>query len=249
MRHPLLVIAVAVSLGLPTLAGAQDPRDLAVKTFKLQNLRPEDAAKLLGPYVNSPGGGVFEAGSIGAITVRETPTIIALVDSILRVHDRPRAIVSLRFQLIAALDSTRRDPAIADIETELRKLFKFNGYALIGEGTATTEEMNEFTMTLSARAATLAKGSPDTPAFDEPYVIKGWVERVEGTGADRTVRLNLSLQDARRGRDATDLLRTGLTMPMGQGVILGSATPPNRLGSRVALILVVQPELAATNRR
>lgn len=249
MRRPLFVIAVAVSLGLPTLAGAQDPRDLAVKTFKLQNLRPDDAAKLLGPYVNSPGGGVFEAGSIGAITVRETPSVMALIDSVLRVHDRPRAVVTLRFQLIAALDSTQRDPAIAAIETELRKLFRFSGYELIGEGTATTEELNEFTMTLSAKSATLAKGSPDDPAFDEPYVIKGWVERVEGTGADRTVRLNLSLQDARRARDATDLLRTGLTMPMGQGVILGSATPPNRLGSRVALILVVQPELAANNRR
>jgi hypothetical protein len=73
MRRPLFLIAFAASLGIPALTGAQDPRDLSVKTFKLQNLRPDDAAKLLGPYVNSPGGGVFEAGSIGAITVRETP--------------------------------------------------------------------------------------------------------------------------------------------------------------------------------
>ena len=259
MRRSLFVFAAGLSLALPPSVGAQDPRDLSVRTFKLQNLRAEDAAKLLGPYVNSPGGGVFEAGSIGAITVRETPTIMALVDSILRVHDRPRAIVSLRFKLIAALDSTVRDAAIADIDAELRKLFKFSGYALIGEGTATTEEMNDFTMTLTGKSllspkAAQAQGlsssdATSVVAFDEPYVIKGWVERVEGTSTDRTVRLSLSLQDARRGKDATDLLRTGLTVPIGQGVILGSATPPNRLGSRVALILVVQPELASNNRR
>lgn len=243
MRRPLFVIAVAVSLGLPTLAGAQDPRDLAVKTFKLQNLRPDDAAKLLGPYVNSPGGGVFEAGSIGAITVRETPSVMALIDSVLRVHDRPRAVVSLRFQLIAALDSAVRDPAIAAIDTELRKLFRFGGYRLISEGTATTGEMTEFATSLSVHV------QQDRSVVDERYQITGFVERVEGAGADRTVRLSLSLQDGLRSKDAADLLRTGLTMPIGQGVILGSATPASRLGSRVALILVVQPELAASNRR
>lgn len=241
MRCRSILVALFMA-GLPAAAHAQDPRDLSVKTFKLQNLRADDAAKLLGPYVNSPGGGVFEAGSIGAITVRETPTIMALVDSILRVHDRPRAVVSLRFRLIAALDSNRRDPSIDAIDAELRKLFRFNGYVLIGEGTATTEEMNEFTMTMAA------KNAPDKRP-DESYVINGWIERVEGSGADRTVRLTLALRDGLRGRDAPDLLKTGLTMTIGQGVILGSAHPLNTVGSRVALILVVQPELAPNNRR
>ena len=99
MRKGLLLVAFLV---LPAMAKAQDPRDLAVRTFRLQNLRPEDAAKLLGPYVNAPNGGVFEAGSINAITVRETHAVLALVDSLLKVHDRPRAVVTMRFQLIAA---------------------------------------------------------------------------------------------------------------------------------------------------
>ena len=241
MRRTLLVLAVALT-GVTVQADAQDPRDLAVKTFKLRNLRPDDAAKLLGPYVNTPGGGVFEAGSIGAITVRETFSMMAVIDSILREHDKPRAVVTLRFQLIAALDSSRRDPALSAIDAELRKLFKFDGYQLIGEGTATTEEGTEFTMSLSAGIML------DNRAFGEQYLIQGWLERVDA-GTDTTVRLNLSLRDGTRGRDASDLLRTGLTMPIGQGVILGSATPPNRVGSRVALILVVQPELAARSRK
>ena len=245
MRHHLFALAVAASLGLPALAGAQDPRDLSVKTFKLKNLRPEDAAKLLGPYVNSPGGGVFEAGSIGAITVRETASVLVLVDSLLRVHDRARAAVSMRFQLIAALDSARRDPEIAGIETELRKLFKFAGYELIGEGTTLTEEMSDFTMTLSTRPK-LVDGQH---RLSEGFQIKGWIEGVEGTGADRTLRVTITLQNASQGKDAPILLRTGLTMPAGQSVILGSARPSMSFGSRVALILVVQPDVSPSARR
>lgn len=241
MRRTFLFLTAAL-IGVSAPGSAQDPRDLAVKTFRLRNLRPDDAAKLLAPYVNTPGGGVFEAGSIGAITVRETSSMMVFIDSLLRAHDGPRSVVTLRFQLIAAYDSTRRDPAIADIDAELRKLFKFGGYALIGEGTATAEETTEFAMSISAR------GPVNDPGFDEQYQVLGFLERVEATGTEGTVRLNLSLSDARR-QDSAALLRTGLTIPLGQGVILGSATPPSRQGSRVALVLVVQPELTASNRR
>lgn len=236
MHRRVLLIAL-LALALPAASRGQDPRDLSVKTFQLKNLRPDDAAKLVGPYVNSPGGGVFEAGSIGAITVRETPTILQLVDSLLRVHDRARATVSMRFQLIAALDTARRDPAIASVDAELRKLFKFAGYELIGEGTALTEEMTEFTTTLSTKP----RGVGDQ-RFSEAFRIRGWVEGVQGAGASRTVRMTVALQDAMTGKES-DLLRTGLTMPTGQIVILGSARPTMTLGTRVALILVVQPEI------
>lgn len=244
MRGRRFALIPLLALGLPAPAQAQDPRDLPVRTFKLQNLSAEDAAKLLGPYVNAPNGGVFEAGSINAITVRETHSVLALVDSLLRVHDRPRAVVTMRFQLIAALDSTYRDPAIAGIDAELRKLFRFPGYELIGEGTARTEERSDFTMSLSTKP----KGAGNERTT-EAFQIRGWVEGVEGTGDARTVRISVSLQSAMQGKEAPDLLRTGLTMPTGQGVILGSARPTMTFGSRAALILVVQPEVVDSPRR
>ena len=71
-------LAVLLVLGLPAPARSQDPRDLPVRTFKLQNLSAADAAKLLAPYVNAPNGGVFEAGSLNAITVRETHSMLAV---------------------------------------------------------------------------------------------------------------------------------------------------------------------------
>jgi hypothetical protein len=250
MRSRFVVAFFA--LALPALARAQDPRDLAVRTFKLQNLRADDAAKLLGPYVNAPNGGVFDAGSINAITVRETHSVLALVDSLLRVHDRPRAVVTMRFQLIAALDTAFRDPAIAGIDAELRKLFRFPGYELIGEGTARTEERSDYTMSLSTKAKALSN-PPDEAGrrelFTESFQIRGWVEGVEGSGDARTIRVNVALQSAMQGKDAPDLLRTGLTMPVGQSVVLGSSRPLNSFRSRAALILVVQPEVVESPRR
>jgi hypothetical protein len=83
----------------------------------------------------------------------------------------------------------------------------------------------------------------------ESFQIHGWVEGVEGVGDGRTVRINVSLQDGNRGKDAPELLRTGLTMPIGQSVILGSARPMISFGTRAALILVVQPEVVDSPRR
>jgi hypothetical protein len=234
-RHALL--AAAFALSLPSTGAAQDPRDLSIRTFKLRNMRPDDAAKLLTPYVTSPGGGVFEAGSVGAITVRETFTTLTLIDSLLRTHDKPRAVMSMRFKLIAALDSPMRDPAIVDLDAELRKLFRFPGYELIGEGTMLSEESTDFMTTLSTKARRIVGNAMSPP---EAFRIRGWMDGITGTGGDRSIRVQVTLQDA--GNDS-ELLRTGLTLAIGQTVILGSAKPTMTLG-RAALILVVQPEIA-----
>jgi hypothetical protein len=238
MRKILLVALLALSM--PAVSPAQDPRNLDIRTFKLRNMRPDDAAKLLSPYVTSPGGGVFEAGSVGAITVRETYTTLMLIDSLLKIHDKARAVVSMRFKLIAALDSSMRDPAVDDIDAELRKLFKFRGYELIGEGTMLSEEMTDFMTTVSTkpRSAGRDMGTGKDVMFSETFRIRGWMDGITGTGSERTIRLQVTVQDA--GND-NELLRTGLTLPIGQTVILGSAKPA--MGVRGALILVVQPEI------
>jgi hypothetical protein len=236
------ILVAFLAMGLAPVASAQDPRDLAIRTFKLRNMRPDDAAKLLSPYVTSPGGGVFEAGSVGAITVRETFTTLTLIDSLLRTHDKPRAVMSMRFKLIAALDSSMRDPAIEDIDAELRKLFRFRGYELIGEGTMLSEESTDFMTTLSTKAHRLRNSNE---MWQETFRIRGWMDGITGTGGDRTIRVQVTLQDA--GNDS-ELLRTGLTLAIGQTVILGSAKPTMTLG-RAALILVVQPEVIEKSRR
>jgi hypothetical protein len=233
------VLVALMALALPSLASAQDPRDLAIRTFKLRNMKADDAAKLLGPYVMSPGGGVFEAGSVGAITVRETFTTLSLIDSLLKVHDKSRAVRAMKFKLIAALDSSMRDPAIDDIDAELRKLFKFRGYELIGEGTMLSEEMTDFMTTVSTKPTPVRPGA--AAMVSETFRIRGWMDGITGTGSDRSIRVQVTVQDA--GSDS-ELMRTGLTLTIGQTIILGSAKPTVVAGSRGALILVVQPEIA-----
>ena len=234
------ILVALLAMGLAPAASAQDPRDLAIRTFKLRNMKPDDAAKLLSPYVVSPGSGVFEAGSVGAITVRETFTTLTLIDSLLRVHDRPRAVMSMRFKLIAALDSSMRDPSIEELDAELRKLFKFRGYELIGEGTMLSEESTDFMTTVSTKPRSIGKDVHGKDMMDyETFRIRGWMDGVTGTGSERTIRVSVTLQDAGSN---SELLRTGLTLPIGQTVILGSAKPTR--GGRGALILVVTPEIA-----
>ena len=100
---------------------------------------------------------------------------------------------------------------------------------------------------LSSLSTRLKQLGPDR--FREGFQIRGFMEGVDGTGDQRTVRMTIALQDASRGKDAPDMLRTGLTMSTGQSVILGSASPTLTIPSRVALILVVQPEVMDSPRR
>ena len=47
-------------------------RDFVVRTIPLHRLSSAEAVKLLTPYIQSPGGGVFEISSqIRAVTIRE----------------------------------------------------------------------------------------------------------------------------------------------------------------------------------
>src|SRR5260370_27343311 len=106
--------ALAFALIPPSTVRGQDS-STAVRTFTLRWLSPKDAATLLAPYVYGANWGVYEASqSIRAVTVRASRATLARVDSILRDNDRQPATIVLRFQLIGAVDSATRDPAITD---------------------------------------------------------------------------------------------------------------------------------------
>jgi hypothetical protein len=245
-RHyvPLALLFVA------SMASAQDMQQqppLTVKTIELRYLRPDDAAKLIAPYI-SLRGGVFEAGSLHAITVRDAAPVVARIDSLLRAHDRAPETVVLRFQLIAALDTATGQPdaRIARVDAALRDLFRFKSYVLLAEGSARTEDGNSFTLTMSARIPRYmsadASITPDDPrqVITSQFAVDGMVEGIETTGPERVTRLRVELSD--QGPKPTQLLRTGLSVPLGQAVVLGSAASSRSWIP--TLILVVQPELA-----
>lgn len=237
-QYSALVFLLAAA---PAAIAQQKPQqpDINERTFKLVHLGPESAAKLVAPYVHPMyGAGVFEAGGIRAITVRETPQVLSRIESLLKEHDHAPATIVLRFQLIAAESIQTRDPAISGVESQLRSLFRFPGYRLLSEATAMAGMYEEFKLLI--------------PAGEERLELTGNVGSVSVGDAEPSVHLRVSLErpvpivDAQSGGVmAGGLLGTGLTIPLGQTVVMGSTTPGGKI---MALILVVRPEIASPRK-
>jgi len=243
MRRKFVVLAASAMMSGALVAQERaDP--VAIRLFPLQYISNKDAAKLIAPFVPQyPTTGVFEAGgAVRGITVRASKDVIERVDSLLKANDRPPLTVVLRFQLIAALDSTVRDSAIpGDVEASLRDLFKFGGYRLLAQGSTSVSK--------SPYEVTMAHD-------DERYSISGGVEDIRvraaspGARSDGNASVELSVRlfgtfDTRGPfgaptRSTQSLLSTGLTVPIGQTVVLGSAAASD---GRRALILTVRPEI------
>lgn len=211
-----------------------------VKTVPLHHLSGAEAAKLLGPYVQTNGGGVFEISpSVRAVTIREVPKIYAEMMTVLGQYDREPATVTLNFQLVAAENSNTRDPAVAGLDSMLRSVLKFSGYRLLSTSIANAGEHEAVSQTLAAdgESLTLNVGVSDL--------------RVDGSVA--SVHLNVDLSRSglplasANGRTIMSprILSTGVTVPMGQTVVLGTASTEN--GQR-ALILTVRPQLAPAKK-
>lgn len=141
---------------------------------------------------------------------------------VLAEFDQPIPPVRLRFQLIEANSFQDDDPAIAEVVQELRSLFRFDGYRLLGEA-----------------LVTLAGGTMDHQEFtqrflgtDENFQVASRV-RMERPG---TVRLDpITLRDG----DYDMLLETSVYVSQGQTVVIGGAKA--RVGGR-SFILTVRAE-------
>ncbi len=216
---------------------------IAVKTFALRYLSSEQAAKLVGPYVfRSAQSAVFDGGSrANAITVRERPEVLVVIDSVLREFDRPPNSLVLRFQLLSSSDTPTTDPGIRDVDQALRGLFRFPGYRVVAEGTSIVGESEEFTVTMSGES--------------DRYIATGNIGRVT-PGTSPNVKLNVDLKAAPRNRAPADSIpRAGMifdlmmgsqvvssvvTMPVGEAIVIGSGSITEQKGT---LILVVRSTL------
>ena len=247
MSRISVAIGLALALVIPNGLRAQRdtlavPPVLPVRTFHLTQLTPDQAAKLVSPYVQGFSTGVFSAGSgIPAITVRAPARILATVDSVLKANDHAPRTIILRFQLIAAEDSAVHDAAIANVDAALRSLFRFRGYRLLGEGAAAVGEGSSmFQLTLNA--------ATEPPGL-EHFTVSGRVGDLVTDGASGSVDLRVELlgpmvkNGVAGGASETTRLSTGLTLPIGQTVVLGSAAASGRART---VILAVRAELATS---
>lgn len=196
---------------------------LDTRTFELRYLDPGVAEGMILPYVYvdrpKARGQVTHVGN--TITVRETPDNLAKIARVLTEFDRPTPTVQLHFQILSADGAGPSDPAIAPVEAQLRKLFRFRGYRLLGETVVSAAARSHITQTIGGAGG--------------PYVINGQLHSVRAAGDSGTVQIEVELTSR-----ISLVLRTALDVALGQTVVLGSGAPGAGSG---ALILTLRPEL------
>jgi hypothetical protein len=219
MRPILLLAAVPL-----VLAGCQRAPELDTRTFPLSYLDRGTAQGLIQPYVftdRSANPGMMSVTQ-NTMTVRETKDNLDRIARVLAQYDVPQPWVRLHFQVIEADGASRVDPRIADVETELRKLFRFQGYRLVAEAQLSGAARSNLVQNVAA-------------GDERSYRIEVGIGSVRAIGDSGIVELHVELSGM--GGAA---LRTSLNARDGQTVVLGNA----QLGPATATtILTVRPEL------
>ena len=197
---------------------------LDTQTVELQYLDENEAMQLIRPYVfedrpNAPGS--MSAVS-GAITVRETSDNLEKIRRVLDEYDRPKPTVRLHFQLIEADGATTADPAIAEVEVELRKLFRYQGYKLLNEAFVGGTEGSHVEQVVGADGA-------------EQWIVSAMIESVRMSGDSGTVRIRAGVRSPLRGA-----FETTVNARFGQTLVVGNAQIMQDGGT---LILTVRPEV------
>ena len=202
--------------------------ELDTRTFELQYLDARTAARLIEPYlyVDREGapGTMSTAGDMAShlITVRETPDNLDKIARVLAEYDQPAPMVQLPFQVIEADGSTTKDPAIEDVESALRQLFRFRGYRLLSEAVLSGVAGSSMTQNLGGEG--------------RGFGIRTNILDVRGSGDSGTVRFDVSLW----GQSLGPVFETTANVRMGQTMVLGSTKPSP---SMETLILAVRPEV------
>ena len=203
---------------------------LEVRTFTLERLDAEEALGLIRPYVYYQDNGLEGAISIaeGLVTVRERPENLDRIAEVLAEYDRARVAVRLHFQLIQANGFDDRDESIRAVETELRKLLRYDGYRLVGE---TVIQLREGSGGQQMLQGALAGVSPGDSRFD----LEAGIGLASIADASSSVELYVGLEHF-----GDNILSTEVTAADGQSLVLGTTSA---LLGGVALILVVTPTI------
>lgn len=211
-------------LGVLLLAACERAADSEFHNITLNYLSTEEALALVTPHlteeisVSVPRTGPFPR----TMVLRGPDAQVNQLADLVRRFDQPDPNVQLRFQVIEADGFTGTDPAIADVESVLRELFKFRGYRLVGESLVQSQAPGTAMQRLVGTDGTR-------------FEIRAELARVLRRDTAKAVSLQVHLQE-----EGASLLGTNLTVPSGQTVVVGTARS-GREGS--TLILVVRPRI------
>jgi hypothetical protein len=222
-RKARVAMLALLSATLLTASACSHSVRLDTRTYQLKHLDEGEAQNIVRPYVyrdrkDGPKGEM--STSPGILTVRETPDNLDKIQRVLEQYDVPRADVRLHFQLIEADHFTDTDPAIAPVEAQLRKIFQFKGYRLVGEAVVG-----------ATNGSTVAQRLPGG------YNVG---TRVLWNGPSTLQLVDVSLSSNTQG----PLLRTTVNIHPGQTLVVGSAAEGGR--STATLLLTLRAEEAET---
>ena len=232
-------------------AGSLGAQEVDTKTVELHHLKPKEAVKLLIPYVKAKDGGVFDVGdNISIITMRDTPQNIARMERVLAKYDHSPATIRLVFQLIEA-DTGPRFATVGndgrvpiDLDSTLRSVLKFPSYRLLAQGVASVGEFadvhqqlptrdSQWVYSLSANVGAIHISEAGVESGRTSASASG--QSVAGATGVSMVHLYVRLD-----RQGSGIIETGLDVPLGHMVVLGTAATRS---TGAALILTVKPEL------
>ena len=203
---------------------------LETRTFTLEGVSPLEAANVIDAYVyrDRPVNPGMISADRNMLSVRETADNL---DRIGRVIDELNAgagtppETTLHFQLVEADGASESDPRIADVEAQLRKVLRFDGYRLLGEAFVTTQggSIDQPIRTPDGRSYRI-QGS-----FGEGYEVTG--DNINVVDSNRELSLTFStgetvLLDHGSASGKSVLLRSTVNIRDGQTIVLGSARAP-----------------------
>jgi hypothetical protein len=216
-------LTALAALGVVLAACSRGP-DLDTRTFELRHLAAHEAEAMIDPYVW--GDRPDAPGSISAtgntITVRETADNLEKIERVLYEFDRPKPTVRLHFQLIEANGSSTADPAIAEVEAELRKLFRYSGYRLITDAVVGGMEGSNIEQVVG-----------EAPPEDG-WIVTASIGEVRMIGDSGWVTMRVGVRNPMRGA-----FETRVNAREGQTLVVGNAQLMEGGGT---LILTVRPE-------
>jgi hypothetical protein len=205
---------------------------LETRTFRLQSLDDLVALTVIDPYVygDRPAAPGAATAVQGVLTVRETSDNLDRIARVLEEFDSPRRSVTLHFQVILANGAGSADPAIAEVEEELRRLFRFAGYRLVAQSSVTGLEQSQVNQKMFTQDPDNQSGAGLMFVFYDVGANIGRVVR-GATMVDLEVQL-----DGNNSR----LFSASVVLGIGNTIVLGTLQLP---GDQ-ALILTVRAELA-----
>lgn len=218
--------AVALLLTVLGVAGCRPGApDLDTRTFRVEHMPPLEVRDLVEPYVyaDRPDAPGVISVTPGAVTVRETPDNLAKIERVLAEYDTPRQEeIRLRFQLIEANGASTTDPAIAEVTEQLRELFRFDGYRLVGEA-----------VVLAGHGAQI----------QQSFSGSDWVIQVGRTRSTSSTSILLEGLELWRGRPRLET--SGINVRVGQTIVIGSASTGEDTGSMILTVTAESAEAGA----